>query len=117
MLKKIIIGLFLLVSVNAFSQANTYTYISLNGEYSYVTLAIADTTATATIAADVNYGTDTTWYPAYYFANFGTTATVWTTKTFAENTLLEFCDKAIRQIRFYLIGANTSWIFELKARR
>ena len=127
-IKSVIIGLFMLIAVNAFSQATTYstrftvtdsTYqtISLNGEYQTVYFAIADTIASSSLSVDVNFGTDTTWYTGYYFANFGTTAPAFTAKTFAEGTLLEMCDKAIRKMRFYLLGANATWILELKARR
>lgn len=127
-LRTILIGLFLLIAVNVFSQANTYSnretvtdsvykYISLNGEYPTVYLAIADTIAGSTMTVDVNYGTDTTWYTGYYYANYGTTATAFTAKDFAEGTQLQMCDKAIRKLRFYILGANAVWTIEIKARR
>lgn len=116
----------LFIVSNVFAQSRVYktrdvisagtdtTYIYLNGTYEDVTMVIADTTGTPTLTAKVNYGTDTTWYNAYVFTNFNTTAVNLALAT-PEGNIYQFLDKAIRMIKLYISGGTLT--FELKANR
>lgn len=116
----------ILISCNVFAQSETYstrdvisdgtdtTYIKLNGQYENVTMVIADTTGTPTLTAKVNYGTDSTWYTAYVYTNYNTTAVSLALAT-PEGNIYSFLDKAIRKLKLYISGGTLT--FELKAKR
>lgn len=125
-MKKLILVSLLLISCEAFCQSRTYatrdvisagtdtTYILLGGQYENVTITIADTTGTPTLTAKVNYGTDTTWYTAYVYTNYNTTAVSLALAT-PEGNIYSFLDKAIRKLKLYISGGTLT--FELKANR
>ena len=125
-MKKIILFVLLLISVQAFSQSKVYskrdtisagtdtTYIYLEGDYDNVSLVITDTTGTPTLTGKVNYANNTAWYTAYVFTNYGTSAASLALAG-AEGTIYQFCDQAIRRLKLYISGGTL--IYELKATR
>lgn len=125
-MKLILLIALMFISCSVFAQSETYskrdvisggtdtTYIKLNGVYENVTMVIADTTGTPTLTAKVNYGTDSTWYTAYVYTNYNTTAVSMALAT-PEGNIYSFLDKAIRKLKLYISGGTLT--FELKAKR
>lgn len=126
-MKKIIfLAALLLIAIQANAQSRVYylrdiisggtdtTTIALDGVYDNVTMVISDTTGTPTLNGKVQYATDSTWYNAYVFTNYGTSAANLSLAT-AEGNIYQFCDKAIRKLKLYITGGTLT--FELKANR
>ena len=127
-MKKVICSIFFLLALVGISNAQDRVYIyrdvitagsdtafiDLDGLYDNVTMIIADTTGTPTLTAKVNYATDTTWFNAYVFTNFNTTA-VNLALAPSEGTFYSFLDKAIRRLKLYINGGTLT--YELKGNR
>lgn len=125
-MKKIILFVLLLISVQTFAQSKVYskrdtisagtdtTYINLNGEYDNAILVIGTTTGSPTITAKVNFADTTHWYTAYVTTNYNTTGVSFALAG-SDGTIYQFLDRSIRRIKLYISGGTLQ--YEFKATR